>query len=116
MILKLEASLFQRIYVSLDAYKKGFMQACRPIISLDGCFLKSSFGGQLLCAVGKDANENMYPIAYAVVEKECTDSWNWFIDILLNDLGSVQEKGWVFMLDQQKVSFIVNFYIYSLII
>ncbi|KAK8690434.1 hypothetical protein V6N13_073967 [Hibiscus sabdariffa] len=55
----------------------GFKAGCRPIISIDGCFLKGHFRGYLLAAVGIDANDCIYPLAYAVVESENTSSWCW---------------------------------------
>ena len=69
-----EGPHFQRMYVCLDACKKGFVAGCRPIIAVDGCHLKAGFGGQLLAAVGKDANDDMYPIAYAICEAECKET------------------------------------------
>ncbi|XP_014493054.1 uncharacterized protein LOC106755418 [Vigna radiata var. radiata] len=42
----------------------------RPIIGLGGAFLKGKYGGELLTAVGRDANDQMLPIAYAIVEVE----------------------------------------------
>ncbi|KAL0350430.1 UNVERIFIED_CONTAM: hypothetical protein Sradi_4192200 [Sesamum radiatum] len=60
--------VFDRMYFSLWALKKGFLEGCRPIIGLDGCFLKTVYGGQLLVAVGRDGNDNMFPIAMAVVQ------------------------------------------------
>jgi hypothetical protein len=60
---------FGRIYVSLTAMKKGFLEGCRPIIGVDGCFLKGPYKGQLLSAVGRDENNNMYPIAFAIVSR-----------------------------------------------
>ena len=65
---------FGRMYVSLAAMKKGFLEGCRPIIGIDGCFLKGPFKGQLLSAIGRDEN-NMYTIAFAVVEAEVKDNW-----------------------------------------
>ncbi|KAH0977423.1 hypothetical protein GBA52_027142 [Prunus armeniaca] len=35
----------QRLYVCLDACKKGFLAGCRPIIGVDGCHLKGPFAG-----------------------------------------------------------------------
>ncbi|KAH1215927.1 hypothetical protein GmHk_13G036969 [Glycine max] len=61
------------------------MITCRPLIGLDGCFLKGEYRGQLLTAIGKDGNNQMLPIAYAVVEAETIN----------------QEKNWVFIFDQQ---------------
>nr|XP_029144759.1 uncharacterized protein LOC112710546 [Arachis hypogaea] len=94
--------LFNRLYISLDACKKDFKAGCRPLIGLDGCFLKGYFGGHLLSAVGQDANNSFFVIAFAVVEAENTDSWKWFLSILHDDLGSVAANGWNFMSDQQK--------------
>ncbi|XP_062152008.1 uncharacterized protein LOC133860409 [Alnus glutinosa] len=79
---------FHRLYMSLAAMKKGFLEGCRPVIGLDGCFLKGPYKGILLAAVGRDANNNMYPIAIAVVESETKDSWTWFLECLVSDLGS----------------------------
>ncbi|RYR26511.1 hypothetical protein Ahy_B02g060760 [Arachis hypogaea] len=46
---------FESIYVCLDACKRSFM-ICRPMIGLDGCFLKTPYGGWLLIAMGWDPN------------------------------------------------------------
>ncbi|KAK8673509.1 hypothetical protein V6N13_111840 [Hibiscus sabdariffa] len=47
----------------------------RPFVSLDGCFLKGMLEGALQVAVGMDANNQMYPIAWALVESETKYSW-----------------------------------------
>jgi hypothetical protein len=39
---------FLRLYMSLAVCKDGFRKACRPVIGVDGCFLKRRYGGQLL--------------------------------------------------------------------
>ena len=54
----------------LDACKRGFLAGCRPLIGIDCCYLKGTTEGQLLVAVGKDGNDNIFPIAYAIVEIE----------------------------------------------
>ncbi|KAK0590464.1 hypothetical protein LWI29_027461 [Acer saccharum] len=50
---------------------EGWLHGCRKIIGLDACHVKSYHKAQLLWAVGIDADNGYYPIAYAVVEKEC---------------------------------------------
>ncbi|XP_059428510.1 uncharacterized protein LOC132162269 [Corylus avellana] len=98
-----DGAFFQRMYICLDACKKGFIHGCRPIICLDACHLKGDCGGQLLCAIGKDGNDDMFPIAIAVAEAETRDSWQWFIAILLEDLyGPDGGLGWTIMSDRQK--------------
>lgn len=77
---------FQRLYLCFNGYKESFLK-CRPIIGLDGCFLKGYYGGQILAAIERDPNDQMLPIALAVVEGEAKDSWHWFMDLLIEDLG-----------------------------
>ncbi|XP_019241285.1 PREDICTED: uncharacterized protein LOC109221274, partial [Nicotiana attenuata] len=60
--------VFSKIYVCLHAMKRGWLEGCRRNIGLDGCFLKGVCKGQLLVAVSKDGNNQMFPIAWAVVE------------------------------------------------
>ncbi|MBA0780339.1 hypothetical protein Gotri_004451 [Gossypium trilobum] len=54
---------FKRYYVCFDALKRGRKAGCRPLIRLDGCFLKCSFKSEFLTAVGRDTNNQMFPIA-----------------------------------------------------
>ncbi|CAN1139971.1 hypothetical protein LINPERPRIM_LOCUS23718 [Linum perenne] len=93
---------FQRMYVCFDALKKGFLAGCRKIISLDGCFLKGLCKGELLTAIGRDANDQMYPIAWCIVEVESRASWDWFLELLQDDLNIGNGFGWCFSSDQQK--------------
>ncbi|CAK8544536.1 unnamed protein product [Lathyrus sativus] len=94
--------VFERIYVCLEACKAAFATTCRLLIGLDPYFLKGDFGGQLIGDVGKDGNNKIYPIAYAVVEAETKDSWKWFLNLLLEDLQSIQDNKYGFISDQQK--------------
>jgi len=94
---------FQRVYICFKACKDSFLK-CRPIIGLDGCFLKGYYGGQLLTVIGTDPNDQILPIAYAVVEGETKETWAWFLDLLVNDLGGVAKcVEYTFISDQQKV-------------
>ncbi|RYQ92556.1 hypothetical protein Ahy_B09g098785 [Arachis hypogaea] len=74
----------------------------RKFIGLDGCFLKTPQGGQLLTAIGWNPNDQMLPIAYAVVESETKDTWTWFLKLLIDDFGSETIGRATFMSDQQK--------------
>ena len=74
--------VFQRIYVCFDACKRGFLAGCRNVIGIDGCFFKGACNGELICTIGRDANDQIYPVAWAVVEKETENSWTWFLGLL----------------------------------
>jgi len=65
----------------LEGCQKGFINGCRPLIGVDGCHLKNSYGGQLLVAIGRDPNDQYLPLASVVVENECKETWRWFISL-----------------------------------
>jgi hypothetical protein len=98
---------FQRLYVSFAAMKIGFLQGCRPMIGIDACFLKGTYRGQLMAAVSRDANNNMYPLSIAVVEAETKESWTWFLEAIVSDLGPAPPQGWTFISNRQKVSIFI---------
>ncbi|MFQ6625624.1 hypothetical protein Gotur_005708 [Gossypium turneri] len=85
----LDNRLFQRIYVCLQVCKDSYRDGCRRIVGLDGCFLKGYYGGYLLAIVGIDVNNDIYPIAYAIVKSENQASWLWFLELLTIDLEIV---------------------------
>ncbi|XP_016186198.1 uncharacterized protein LOC107627902 [Arachis ipaensis] len=60
---------------------------CAEILRANPGSSLSDHGQQLLVAVGRDPNDNYFPIAVAAVEAETKDSWGWFLEILLNDIG-----------------------------
>ncbi|CAI9284732.1 unnamed protein product [Lactuca saligna] len=66
---------FKRFYVCLKAFKDGWNRGCRHVIGLDGCFLKGQIKGELLTAIGRDADNHVYPIAWAVINVENKDNW-----------------------------------------
>jgi hypothetical protein len=93
---------FTSLYVSLDACKRGFLTGCRLVICLDGCHIKTRFGGQLLTIVGINPNDCIFPVAMAVVEVESLASWKWFLETLKQDLGIDNTTPWTIMTDKQK--------------
>ncbi|XP_056691882.1 uncharacterized protein [Spinacia oleracea] len=58
--------------------------------------------GEILGATGRDANNQMFPVAWAIVESESKESWSWFIRHLIDDLEMQDGKGWTLLSDQQK--------------
>ena len=96
-------SKFKRMYIRYNAQKLGFLRGCRPIICLDGCHLKERFWGQILSAIARDANDNIFPVAFAVVEQENKDSWIWFLQQFSDDIGDPEQLNLFFISDRQKV-------------
>ncbi|RYR72887.1 hypothetical protein Ahy_A02g007113 isoform B [Arachis hypogaea] len=85
--------VFDKLYISLDACKRGFKVGCRPLIGLDGCHLKGYFGSHFLSVVAQEANNHFFVIAYTVVDSECAEIWRWFLTLFQEDLGSCTEFG-----------------------
>ncbi|XP_057803580.1 uncharacterized protein LOC131018908 [Salvia miltiorrhiza] len=94
--------VFKGMYICHSALMKGFKESCRPLIGLDGCFLKTYLGGILMCAVGKDGNNQMFPIAWGVVSVENEVNWSWFVKHLVDDLEIGSGENYTFISDQQK--------------
>ena len=99
-------SVFGRFYTCFKACKDAFV-VCRPFIGLDGCFLKGKYGGKFLIVVARDANDQMLPL-------ENKETWKWFLEILVDDLGGTEVCGAsTFMSDQKKVCICSWNYFYS---
>ncbi|XP_013639243.1 PREDICTED: uncharacterized protein LOC106344401 [Brassica oleracea var. oleracea] len=82
------AKVFHSMYICFHKIRVAWKEYCRPVIGLDGTFLKhSSLQGLILTAIGRDPNNQIYPIAWAVVNSESNDNWQWFIHRLKIDLG-----------------------------
>ncbi|XP_049406163.1 uncharacterized protein LOC125869766 [Solanum stenotomum] len=93
---------FLRMYICFNALKVGWKSGLRPLIGLDGTFLKDRIKGQVLVAVGQDSMNQFYPIAWAVVDKETTRTWSWFVELLKRSFDLKDGSGVPFISDMQK--------------
>ena len=91
---------FQRFFVALKPCTTGFLMGCRPYISLDACHLKAKWKGVLAAATAIDGNNWMFPVAFAVMENESEESWEWFLRLLHEAIG--MPEGLVISSDMQK--------------
>ncbi|XP_076924141.1 uncharacterized protein LOC143586481 [Bidens hawaiensis] len=74
----------------------------KDLLGLDGAFMKGTFPGQMLTAVGLDSNNGIYPVCYAIVESESNNSWNWFLELLSEDMEIGSNSRFTFMSDRKK--------------
>ena len=51
----------------------------RPVISIDASHLRGRYNGRFLVAVGYDAENQLLPLAFGIVEKESLENWGWFM-------------------------------------
>ncbi|KAF9612607.1 hypothetical protein IFM89_002203, partial [Coptis chinensis] len=61
-----ETGEFVRFLLAYKASLDGFVNGCRPIIGLDGSFLKGKYGGCCLSAMALDAQNGLFPIGIAL--------------------------------------------------
>ncbi|TXG63829.1 hypothetical protein EZV62_010823 [Acer yangbiense] len=97
-----KTSTFQRMFVSFEAQRKGFLEGCRPFIGIDRCHLKCPYGGVLLSTIALDANSGLYPLAYCICERETFLNWSWFLEQLRVFLRYPDDKPICYMSDRQK--------------
>ncbi|GJX28958.1 mutator type transposase [Tanacetum coccineum] len=64
---------------------------------LDGCFISSPWPGQILTAVGVDANNVIYPVAYSIVKQKVRHLGVGFRTYLERILGLIQVIAFVFL-------------------
>ncbi|XP_025627740.1 uncharacterized protein [Arachis hypogaea] len=55
---------------------------CNPVVQVDGTHLYGKYKGCLLVAISQDGNNNIIPIAFAIVEGEASDTWHFFLSNL----------------------------------
>ena len=70
---------FKSFFLAFGASVHGF-QYCRPVISVDGTFLKGKSYGTLLLATAQDGDNHLFPLAFSIVDSENDKSWSWFLN------------------------------------
>ncbi|XP_056695693.1 uncharacterized protein [Spinacia oleracea] len=95
---------FRACFFSFAAQVKGFLRGCRPIIGIDGAHLSGFYKGILLTAVGIDGNNEIFVLAYGIVDTESCDSWTHFMTCLrqMFEQEGCNKDDWTFISDRMK--------------
>ncbi|MBA0805173.1 hypothetical protein Gohar_004712, partial [Gossypium harknessii] len=75
---------FKRFYICYEALKRG------------------PFKSEIFSTVGRNGNNQMYLVFWAIVEGEYIDSWSWFLSLLTTDLGMENGFRYIIISDRQK--------------
>ncbi|XP_019227856.1 PREDICTED: uncharacterized protein LOC109209123 [Nicotiana attenuata] len=73
---------------------------CRPVIAVDATFLKLKFHSVLMISVSKDANNQIFPLAFGIAESENNNSYEWYYSELRNAIGS--RENLIFLSDRHQ--------------
>ncbi|XP_021769834.1 uncharacterized protein LOC110734080 [Chenopodium quinoa] len=102
-----EPPTFKRLFICFEGLKVGWhtttkKEACRKVLVVDACFLKTFLGGQLMSAVGRDSNDQMFLVCWAIVEGENNDSWEWFFKQMQSTLDLKEGEGMTIISDEHQ--------------
>ena len=65
---------FKACFISFTAQVRGFLSGCKPIIRIDGAHLSGYYKEIMLIAVAIDGNNEIFVLAYGIVDTESIDS------------------------------------------
>ena len=83
-----DAVLLLYVFRSFGPCILGFKYR-KPVLSIDGTHLYGKYQGKLLVAMAIDANNKVFPLAFAVVDCESGSNWRWFLQCLRETIGHV---------------------------
>ncbi|XP_070675801.1 uncharacterized protein [Malus domestica] len=95
-----ENNCFLYYFMSLGPCIRGFRSAIRPVIAVDGMFLKGKYFGTLFVATCMDDNKQIYSLAFGVGDSDNDASWNWFLTKLRGAIGEIDDL--VFVSDRHE--------------
>ena len=78
---------FHCFFCALKPCIDGFLEGCRPHLSIDATTLNGRWNGHLAAAIGVDGHNWMYPVAYGFIASKTTDNWTWFMEQLKKAIG-----------------------------
>ncbi|XP_015952502.1 uncharacterized protein LOC107477049 [Arachis duranensis] len=73
-----DVRVLNRVFWSFYPCIRAFRH-CKPVVQVDDTQLYEKYKGALLVAVSQDGNNNIVPIAFALVEGETSDAWFFFL-------------------------------------
>jgi len=79
---------FRRFFCCLKPCIDGFLNGCRPYLSIDSTALNGRWSGHLASATALDGHNWMFPVAFCFFDKETTDNWTWFMLQLKKAIGT----------------------------
>ncbi|XP_024039564.1 uncharacterized protein LOC112098164 [Citrus clementina] len=75
--------------MAIGSSLRGFTSCIRPVIAVDGTFMRGKYKGTLFIATSLDGNNQLYPVVFGVGDSENDASWEWFFMKLRESIGDV---------------------------
>ena len=77
--------LFKRAAWAFGPCIQGF-QYVHPVVTVDAASLSGRYKGRLITCCAFDAENQLFPLAFGLVEKEDNDNWGWFMQWLRTEV------------------------------
>ncbi|KAF6175782.1 hypothetical protein GIB67_035909 [Kingdonia uniflora] len=71
---------FTRSFWCFGSPKKTY-KLFRPVVVIDGTFLKERYRGTLLIAITIDPSNHIFPLAFLITDSKTTESWTYFLEM-----------------------------------
>jgi len=81
---------FSRFFCAFKASIDGFLNGCRPYISVDSTALNGSWNGHMPAALALDGHNWLFPLAFGFFDSETKDNWVWFMEQLRKAIGPME--------------------------
>nr|XP_015638159.1 uncharacterized protein LOC107280873 [Oryza sativa Japonica Group] len=81
---------FHRFFCALSPCIEGFVDGCRPYLSIDSTALNGKWNGHLASATSINGHNWMYPVAFGFIDSESEDNWVWFMTQLHKAIGDLE--------------------------
>ena len=93
--------VFQRCFIAVGAVIDA-SDIFRPLVALDAAHLTSKYKRTFLVASGIDANDEVLPLAWAVIDAENSANWLWFCEHFKQNFGVITRDSSVIISDCDK--------------
>ncbi|CAN6168222.1 unnamed protein product [Urochloa humidicola] len=84
-----EKEHFSRFFCAFKGSIDGFLEGCRPYISIDSTALNGQWNGHMPAALALDGHNWMFPLAFGLFDSENKDNWIWFMEQLHKAIGDM---------------------------
>jgi hypothetical protein len=78
---------FSKFFCCFKPSIDGFLNGCRPFLSIDATALNGRWNGHLASATALDSHNWMFPVAFGFFDSESNDNWEWFMKQLHKAIG-----------------------------
>ncbi|XP_015966464.2 uncharacterized protein LOC107490204 [Arachis duranensis] len=82
-----DSVMFYQVFWLFPSCVQAFRH-CKPLVLVDGTHLYGKYAGTLLMGIAQDGNNNILPVAFALVERENTDAWYFFLTNLRRHIAT----------------------------